>query len=754
MGIKRNPYLRHIDSYKDDSKAFYSLTRTIGLRADQVDPIYLTTDGKIVANGFVDKNDNIEFYLDKNSKLSYKRQLDSNTSAKHSFDPKETFTKTGIAFEILEGDFNYYENATEYYDKKDSLKFNYLNKTTKKLVENNSSGPFVFHFTHENGNKYPLPHIKGSWFPAFNYDIHISPTNYLTNTNDIIVIKSGEYKTQSDGPATSLIDVLFYSSGTTGNIYIDTLSIPNHSASSYAELDDSVKNVKIPRTGNSNYGVGATKTDTPSGPVGVFKNGVLAFSYKSSNAWTGAGTYTENSYIANRFDKDSCEGFTALGPDLEGVVTPINTYHYKSAPKCIYDTDSTAHSPLLGYAFDGNPIYGPYGYTTALDSGSAPKLMTPSWRLKGLSNRTNGPDFDSYFYPSGYFQEDYEYVSGLGDLDRYNGRTCITPEYPGGVYAYFTTVDSSHEPVFPYIIGDKFYGKVEQQNYSGVTVTEPVNLITGLDELSQADFDVSLFEDSIYGLKFTKSFGLNKETIIWVSPHELKSYTGVCLTTGTYQYIGATGQSASFSGNLFTASGNSTYASSSLNNKYIAESRALSYPSSVDYAFAGKTPFSGGVAYVRTDPDTVTQQIVNGYTDLGATNFYTIYSGYKNGIESVKSGAKNPNFETGVWNGVIPSGVPFKIEVWSFNGGLCGFEDRISIHPVEDHPAVSNKQIAMNGIFTGVGDSPQQAHTDMIDKADKFFKRQISSYLMSSGVIDYNSKTKKFGRLLKKGVVS
>ena len=64
MGKKLNPYLRHIDSYKDNSKAFYSLTRSIGLREDQVQPIYLTTDGKVIANGFVDKNDNIELYLD------------------------------------------------------------------------------------------------------------------------------------------------------------------------------------------------------------------------------------------------------------------------------------------------------------------------------------------------------------------------------------------------------------------------------------------------------------------------------------------------------------------------------------------------------------------------------------------------------------------------------------------------------------------------------------------------------------------
>jgi len=40
-----------------------------------------------------------------------------------------------------------------------------------------------------------------------------------------------------------------------------------------------------------------------------------------------------------------------------------------------------------------------------------------------------GPDV-SGTYPLGYYAEDHEYVSGLGDLDAYNGRFAVTPEYP------------------------------------------------------------------------------------------------------------------------------------------------------------------------------------------------------------------------------------------------------------------------------------------------------------------------------------
>ena len=44
------------------------------------------------------------------------------------------------------------------------------------------------------------------------------------------------------------------------------------------------------------------------------------------------------------------------------------------------------------------------------------------------------------------------------DLDEYNGRWCVTPEFPNGTYAYFVAIDSNGAPVFPYNIGRAFYG--------------------------------------------------------------------------------------------------------------------------------------------------------------------------------------------------------------------------------------------------------------------------------------------------------
>lgn len=51
-------------------------------------------------------------------------------------------------------------------------------------------------------------------------------------------------------------------------------------------------------------------------------------------------------------------------------------------------------------------------------------------------------------------------------MDDNNGRYCITPDYPNGVYAYFITINQSNIPVFPYIIGDTYYAIPVESNYA------------------------------------------------------------------------------------------------------------------------------------------------------------------------------------------------------------------------------------------------------------------------------------------------
>lgn len=121
-----------------------------------------------------------------------------------------------------------------------------------------------------------------------------------------------------------------------------------------------------------------------------------------------------------------------------------------------------SHSPILGYAYDGNPIYGPYGLSNPLDKNSSIQRMDSSYYLK--SNRVGGPGTD--LYPLGSLIEDYQYLHRYGTLDENNGRFCITPEYPNGTYAYFTTIDSNNIPVFPYILGKNYYSLPVDSNYT------------------------------------------------------------------------------------------------------------------------------------------------------------------------------------------------------------------------------------------------------------------------------------------------
>ena len=82
---------------------------------------------------------------------------------------------------------------------------------------------------------------------------------------------------------------------------------------------------------------------------------------------------------------------------------------------------------MLGYAFDGYPIYGGFGYTDSNNSGSAIKRISSSYRLRSITKRTSlpngltlsssqyGPNV-SATYPLGSFIQDYEFVQGYGDL--------------------------------------------------------------------------------------------------------------------------------------------------------------------------------------------------------------------------------------------------------------------------------------------------------------------------------------------------
>jgi hypothetical protein len=126
------------------------------------------------------------------------------------------------------------------------------------------------------------------------------------------------------------------------------------------------------------------------------------------------------------------------------------------------DSETTlAHSPIIGWAYDGNPIYGSFGLSDPNDSASSPKRLVSSYQLDA-SSVTNRPSI----FPEGFFVEDYVYTNS-GDLDECNGRYTKTPEFPDGIYAYFTTTKSAGSqiiPSFPYFIGNRYRNEYVEEN--------------------------------------------------------------------------------------------------------------------------------------------------------------------------------------------------------------------------------------------------------------------------------------------------
>jgi hypothetical protein len=148
-----------------------------------------------------------------------------------------------------------------------------------------------------------------------------------------------------------------------------------------------------------------------------------------------------------------------------------NTIYSESDLKKQNDTEvsSERHSPIIGWSYDGHPIYGPYGYSSA--SGGIIKRMISGYEI--TQNPTNRPPISQY--SEGFFVEDFSFRE-TGDLDKNNGRYCVTPDYPEGTYAYFATISETTDtsgsfnryrrPVFPYVIGNTFNSEPNTFNFS------------------------------------------------------------------------------------------------------------------------------------------------------------------------------------------------------------------------------------------------------------------------------------------------
>lgn len=166
---------------------------------------------------------------------------------------------------------------------------------------------------------------------------------------------------------------------------------------------------------------------------GIALNGV-PFDPGTAECW--------NNDCSSGWNIEALGGGMDLGLDDNNAhVQPDGAYHYHALPTGLLERLPYTRRPvLLGYAADGFPIYGPYGYRDAMDAGSGMMALRSGWRVRSGA-RAGGPggQYD------GVYTQDYEYAGGRLSLDECNGREGVTPEYPGGIYHYVLTGD------FPFI---------------------------------------------------------------------------------------------------------------------------------------------------------------------------------------------------------------------------------------------------------------------------------------------------------------
>lgn len=143
---------------------------------------------------------------------------------------------------------------------------------------------------------------------------------------------------------------------------------------------------------------------------------------------------------ANLWQFESLGGTLDAGLDRHNAhVTPLGLYHYHGPPEGHRAARGAADYRMtqLGFAADGYPIYDRFAHDDPFDKNSYVRELASSYRVKS-GPRPGYPDGPGGTY-DGTFTQDYEFVAGSGDLDEFNGREGITPEYPDGTYYYVIT---------------------------------------------------------------------------------------------------------------------------------------------------------------------------------------------------------------------------------------------------------------------------------------------------------------------------
>jgi hypothetical protein len=353
---------------------------------------------------------------------------------------------------------------------------------------------------------------------------------------------------------------------------------------------------RFPRTN----AVPTTKTKTGGGQIGIFVDGVEMFNSWDAFTWDPS-TSADTANYTGYWNRDAYVNEGATFDPGNAHQQNTGTYHYHASPvalryllgdhvdfnpatKTYYeDTNApTKHSPILAWTADGFPVYGPYGYSVATNANSGIRRMIsgyvlrngqdgtdnlpvtgrntiPQWavRLYGVSSNQVGAPFTG-IHTNGCYMEDNDYLGDHGyvqgtdfDLDEYNGRYCVTPEFPNGTYAYFVAISSNGTPVFPYNIGRGYYGSPTGGSVTSISETVVTNFLgnTNLTSTLNAPglnngivtLTWSALEGGSYQIEATTNFSSWTVLATNISPNKiLGGYTNVTASDKNFYRVGRT----------------------------------------------------------------------------------------------------------------------------------------------------------------------------------------------------------------------
>ena len=294
----------------------------------------------------------------------------------------------------------------------------------------NESGSFDYALAHNQPSgeyHYHANAITARFLAGDNIIYNSSTKNYAENTANTNLQHSPIIGWMKDG--LPIYGAYGYDGGSTGAAAAATVSggaVTVVSVTAGGTLYQSVPLVTF--SGGGGSGAAATA---------VLNNGIVT----AVNITSGGSGYTSTPTVK-----------------IGGIRRMISGYQLRDGTNGSLNLDSYGRSKL--------PVWAAAAQGISADLTSGQSGPATNYTTTGLT------------YTLGHYAEDYAYLGDSADfsgnvyvqgsrsnpngvfydLNKYNVRFCVTPEYPNGTWAYFATIKADGTSFYPYMVGRWYYG--------------------------------------------------------------------------------------------------------------------------------------------------------------------------------------------------------------------------------------------------------------------------------------------------------